>query len=149
MQPQEQEDIQVFTLEGLLPASHVLAFNRALRTLIHLSREEQVPSPLVRGEQQFSGRECDLLRPLLVYSPLYTPYAVLHVSFYRGFDRLSESLITQAQQRLGALRQEEGMWNAELKPIRNVMSRVRLKLREVGLDTVCMLEVGYTLITYK
>jgi hypothetical protein len=62
---------------------------------------------------------------------------------------LSESFIAKAQQRLDGLRQEEGLWDAEIKPIRNVMSRVRLKLRGVGLDTVFMLEVGYLLIKHK
>ena len=33
-----------------------------------------------------------------------------------------------------------------MKTMRNVMARLRLKLREVGLDTVNMLETGYLLI---
>lgn len=143
---QEQEEIHLFVLEGLFPPSHVFAFNVALGTLMHLSLDEQVPHPLVMGEQQFSERESDLLRPLLAHYPHHTPYEVIHTSFYKGFDRLSERLIVNAQQRLETLRHEEGMWDAEMRPLRNVMSRVRLKLRGVGLDTVCMLEVGYMLI---
>ncbi len=143
---QEHEDIQLFILEGLFPPSHVFAFHRPLRTLMHLYQDEQVPHPLVQGEQQFSEREGDLLQPLLTYYPHYTPYEVLHASFFKGFARLSESVIANAQMRLEALRAEEGMWDAEMRPMRNVMSRVRLKLRRMGLDTVCMVEVGYLLI---
>jgi hypothetical protein len=39
---------------------------------------------------------------------------------------------------------EEKLWDAELRPIRNVMARLRLKLREVGLETINMLETGST-----
>jgi hypothetical protein len=33
-----------------------------------------------------------------------------------------------------------------MRPIRNVMARLRLKVRELGLETVNMLETGYMLI---
>ena len=39
---------------------------------------------------------------------------------------------------------EEKLWDAELRPIRNVMARLRLKVREVGLETINMLETGST-----
>ncbi len=152
MQPHEQstlsEDqgpIQYYVLEGLFPPTHVFALNLALGTLIHLYQDEQTPYPLILGEQQCTERERDLLRPLLVYYPQWVPYEVIHVSYFQGFDHLSEQLIAQAQARLETLR-EEKLWDAEMKTMRNVMARLRLKLREVGLDTVNMLETGYLLI---
>ncbi len=152
MQPQEQrtpaeehESIQYYVLEGLFPPTHVFVLNLALGTFLHLYWEEQLPYPLVLGEQQLTERERDLLRPLLAHSPQFAPYEVIHASFHEGYDRLSEQLITQAQARLDLLR-EEKLWDAEMRPIRNVMARLRLKVREVGLDTVNMLETGYMLI---
>lgn len=143
--PEEQGSIQYYVLAGLFPPTHVFALNLALGTLLHLYWEEQLPHPLVLGEQQCTEHERDLLRPLLVSYPQWVPYEILHVSYFQGFDRLSKPLIAQAQARLETLR-EEKLWNAEMKTMRNVMARLRLKLREVGLDTVNMLETGYLLI---
>jgi len=83
-------------------------------------------APTCPGRATVFGREGDLLQPLLTSYPHYTPYEVLHASFFKGFARLSESAIANAQMRLEALRAEEGMWDAEMRPMRNVMSRVRL-----------------------
>jgi hypothetical protein len=142
---EEQEPIQYYVLEGLFPATHVFALNLALGTFLHLYWEEQLPYPLVLGEQQLTERERDLLRPLLAHYPQFAPYEVIHASFHEGYDRLSEQRITEAQQSLDLLR-EEKLWDADMRPIRNVMARLRLKVREVGLDTVNMLETGYILI---
>jgi hypothetical protein len=143
--PQECEPIQYYSLERLFPATHVFALNLALGTFIHLYQHAQVPYPLVLGEQQLTERERDLLRPLLATSPQFTPYEVIHASFHEGYDRLSEHLITQAQARLDLLR-EEKLWDAEMRPIRNVIARLRLKVRELGLETINMHETGYILI---
>lgn len=140
-----QESIQYYMLEGLFPPTHSFVLNPALFTFLHLYWEEPLPYPLILGEQQLTERECDLLQPLLAHYPQFAPYEIIHASYFEGFDRLSEQLITQAQARLDLLR-EEKLWDAEMRPIRNVMARLRLKMREVGLDTVNMLETGYMLI---
>ncbi len=141
----EQESIQYYVLEGLFPATHVFALNLALGTFLHLYWEEQLPYPLILGEQQLTERERDLLRPLLAQYPQFAPYEIIHASYFEGYDRLSEQLIAQAQAKLETLR-EDKLWDAEMRPLRNVMARLRLKVREVGLDTVNMLETGYMLI---
>ena len=41
---------------------------------------------------------------------------------------------------------EEGVWDQELRPLRNVMSRARFKLRHLGLDAVSLVETGYLLM---
>ena len=63
----------------------------------------------------------------------------------RRYTRTSEPLLAQAGAKLELLR-EDKLWDAEMRPIRNVMARLRLKIRELGLDTVNMLETGYMLI---
>jgi len=143
--PEAQESIQYYVLEGLFPPTHSFVLNLALGTFLHLYWEEQLPYPLVLGEQQLTERERDLVRPLLAHYPQFAPYEVLHASFHEGYDRLSEQLIAQAHKRLDLLR-EEKLWDAEMRPIRNIMARLRLKIRELGLDTVNMLETGYMLI---
>ena len=152
MQPQEQsspaeeqESIQYYVLEGLFPATHVFALNLALGTFLHLYWEERLPYPLVLGEQQLTERERDLLRPLLAHYPQFAPYEIIYASYFEGFDRLSEPLIAQAQAKLEMLR-EEKLWDADMRPLRNVMARLRLKVRGLGLATVNMLETGYMLI---
>ena len=94
--PEEHESIQYYVLEGLLPSTHVFALNLTLGTLIHLYQDEQAPYPLILGEQQCTERERDLLRPLLAHYPQWVPYEVIHVSYFQGFDHLSEQLIAQA-----------------------------------------------------
>src|SRR5260370_26868222 len=103
MQPQEQsmsreehEPIQYYVLEGLFPATHVFVLNLALGTFLHLYWEEQLPYPLVLGEQQLTERERDLLRPRLSHYPQFPPYEIIHASFHEGYDRLSEQLIARA-----------------------------------------------------
>jgi hypothetical protein len=144
--PPRDEAILYFTLEGLFPQGHTLAYHRSLGILSLLCPDKQVPYPRLIAQQQFSERERDLLLPLLTSYPHFTPYEVLHVSFYQGFTRLSEQAVLQAKQRIDGLRAEQGLWDAEIKPLRNVMARVRVRLREVGLDSVCMLETGYILV---
>ncbi len=141
----EQETIQYYTLEGLFPPPHVFVLSLALGTFMHLYQHEGVSHPLVLGEQQLTERERDLLRPLLDTYPQFTPYEIIHISFYQGYEHLSEQRIRQAQARLETLR-EERLWDAEMRPIRNVMARLRLKLREVGLDSINVHETGYMLI---
>jgi hypothetical protein len=143
--PGEQESIQYYVLEGLFPPTHSFVLNLALLTFLHLYWEEQLPYPLVLGEQQLTERECDLLRPLLAQYPQFAPYELIHASFHEGYERLSEQLIAQAGARLDLLRKEK-LWDAEMRPLRNVMARLRLKVRELGLDIVNMLETGYMLI---
>src|SRR5260221_13345548 len=93
---EEQESIQYYVLEGLFPATHVFALNLALGTFLHLYWEEQLPYPLVLGEQQLTERERDLFRPLLAHYPQFAPYEVIHASFHEAFDRLSDQWIAQA-----------------------------------------------------
>src|SRR5258708_30928759 len=130
---EEQEAIQYYVLEGLFPPTHSFALNLALGTFLHLYWEEQLPYPLVLGEQQLTERERDLLRPRLSHYPQFAPYEIIHASFHEAFDRLSEQLIAQAQARLDLLRGER-LWDAEMRPIRNGIAALPRKVRKLGLD---------------
>src|SRR5229473_7867599 len=76
------------------------------------------------GEQLFSTTKVNLLLPLLEQYPHYCPYEVLWASFH-------------ARTRLQWAR-EEGYWDEEMRPLRNMLSRARLKLQEMGLDIVSL-----------
>jgi hypothetical protein len=42
-------------------------------------------------------------------------------------------------------RAREGYWDEEMRPLRTMLSRARLKLQEMGLDIVSLFETGYLL----
>ena len=142
---ESEEQYQTFALEGVFPANHVFVYNSTLGTLLHLSQESDILHPALIAEQQFTERERDVILPLLTNYPDYAPIEELYASFCYGFDNLSEQRINRAHEHLQEAL-DEGFWDQELRPMRNVMSRVRFKLRQLGLDTVSMLETGYMLI---
>ena len=141
----QEDHLLTFALEGLFPATHRFILNRALGTLLHLAQEPGNPHPTYVGEQQFTERELSLVLPLLANYPAYAPMEELYASFFGGYRFLTEQAIARARTRLGEVL-EDGAWDHELRPIRNVMSRVRYKLRPLGLSTVSLIETGYLLI---
>lgn len=140
---QKGEEIQYFFLD-LFPQNYILAFDRALEILSLLACIEHRPQMV--AQQRFAGRESHILLALLSSYPDLVPYEVIHVSFYQGFDRLSEQSMLQAKQRLDVLRSEQGLWSAGIRALRNTMDHVRWHLREFGLDAACTTETGYALI---
>jgi hypothetical protein len=133
------DDIIVhFVLAGL-PQGHILALHRFLGTLSHLTLVQEQPRML--GEQFFSNTEVSLLLSLLEQYPHDCPYEVLWASFHGS---TSEKAIARARNRLQQAR-EEGYWDEEMRPLRTMLSRARLKLQEMGLDIVSLFETGYLL----
>ena len=130
-----------FPLEGTLPAGHTLVLNIRLGTLSYLSRG--IDRPRLEMQQQFTSSELSLLRPLLELYPHYCPYEVMFASFYNG--TITDEMVEQYRQRLyEAL--EADIWDQQLRPIRNVLSRTRIKLRPFGIDISSILETGYILM---
>lgn len=135
------EEFQYFTLG--LPQNEALGFHRASGILSLLADIGYKPRLL--AQQQFCGRECDLLLALVSSYPQMVPYEALSLSFCEGFDCLSQRSLLQAKQRLDAL----GGRKNEIKQIQKVMASVRLKLRECGLEVRCLSEVGYVLVMHQ
>ena len=138
------EPIRYFTLQHVLPEGHVLALNPRLGTLSWLAVEGTWPRMLM--EQQFSDTELRIVLPLLEYHPQYCPHEVLFANFYQG--AVSEKTIVRARERLQEAL-EYGTWDHEMRPLRNVLSRARLKLKDFGMDARSILETGYLLIREK
>ena len=137
----DNEEILYFSLEGTLPAGHTLVLNTRLGTLSYLSRG--IDRPRLEIQQQFTSSELSLLCPLLKLYPHYCPYEVMFASFYNG--TITDAIVEQYRQRLyEAL--EEGTWDQQLRPLRNVLSRTRIKLRPFGIDISSILETGYILM---
>lgn len=142
--PQSDEDILHYTLDGLLPDGHTLAMNVLLGTLSLIANDAALPYPRMVAEQQFTLSELSLLLPLLNSHPHYCPYEVLLSSFNHRM--ITEATIERCRKRLHEA-QEEGVWDQEMRPVRNVLSRTRLKMRSFGIEIASILETGYVLMT--
>jgi hypothetical protein len=125
----------------VLPEGQTLVLNTALGTLSLLSNGETLPRLLI--QQQFTCSELSLLLPLLEQFPHYCPYEVMFASFYNG--AITEDTIERCRIQLQEAL-EDGCWDQQLRPVRNVLSRIRFKLRGFGLDIMSILETGYILM---
>ncbi|GCE32138.1 hypothetical protein KDA_76220 [Dictyobacter alpinus] len=140
-QRNQQEEILHFSLSGLLETDHVLTLNPNLGTLSHLMCKDGQPR-LLMGEQ-FRASEIRVLLPLLEAFPYYCPYEMVLASF--GTGSVTEEATLYYQRRLLQARQEPAQWEEILMPIRGVLSRTRIKLRQFGLEISSISETGYLL----
>ena len=139
--PLDAEDILHFSLQGLLPVGHTLALNPALGTLCQIVVNQDRPQMMM--EQQFSNSEISVLLPLLESYPYYCPYEELLASFTYG--KVTETTVERCRQHLQEA-MEEGVWDDEMRPMRNVLSRTRFKTRSFGMEISSILETGYILL---
>lgn len=137
-----KQDILHFPAPGLLPGEPVLAVHRRLGTLVCFSSSQQ-GHPRLIGEQQFSPLELAVLIPLLEAYPDYCPTEVLLAHWTSG-GSVSEQTITRTRERL-YVALEEGRWAQATRPVRGVISHVRLKLHQIGLDIGSIMQTGYLL----
>ena len=138
------DDLSVlyFSLSDVLPEGHALALDVNLGTLSYLYIDED-KWPRLLVQRQFTNSEISLLRPLLENYPHYCPHEVMFANFYTG--ATTEKAVVRARQRLQEAL-EYGTWDHEMRPVRNVLSRVRSKLKGFGLDILSILETGYILM---
>lgn len=140
---QIDEAIMHFEMAGLLPESQALALNTRLGTLALLTNDPATSHPTLLVEQQFSNSEMSVLIPLLQLYPHYCPYEVMLANFYSG--NTSEATVDRFRLRLQEA-QFAGVWDYEMRPVRNILSRTRFKLRDFGIEISSILETGYLLI---
>ncbi len=136
-----EASITHYPLDGLLPPGHSLAFHRGLGTLAHLTIQQG--RAVVPCCQQFTEAEITLLVPLLDNYPHHGPYEVLWTSF--AWNTTEEVAVTQARPHLQAAL-EQGGWEEEMRPVRNAISRTRLKLNAMGLDVLNVFQLGSILV---
>ena len=130
-----------FTLHNLLPPGHTLALNLALGTLSLLIYHNDRPQ--LEAEQQFTDSEICVLKPLLESYPHFCPYEVLLASFNSA--NVTDQEIARSRERL-QVAQEGRVWDQEMRPVRNVLSRTRLKMHAFKVDIFSILETGYVLM---
>jgi hypothetical protein len=130
-------------LENLLPQDQILALNTRLGTLALLAVDQANSHPSLLAEQQFSSSEMSVLVPLLQSHPHYCPYEVLLASFNCG--NTTDISVERYRLRLQEA-QFAGVWDYEMRPVRNILSRTRFKLRDFGIEISSILETGYILI---
>jgi len=140
---QTDEAIIHLKLENLLPEDQTLALNTRLGTLALLVIDPATSYPTLLAEQQFSSSEMSVLVPLLRSHPHYCPYEVLLASFNCG--NTTDASVERFRLRLQEA-QFAGVWDYEMRPVRNILSRTRFKLREFGIEISSILETGYILI---
>ncbi len=136
-----EDQLTYYSLPGLLPAGHRLAFHPRLGILSRLAPGED-GQPCLLVQEQFAVQEARVLLPLLDNFPHYCPHEVLFASFYGG--AVTEQAVARARERLQEAR-EAGVFDYELRPVRNVLSRMRVKLHAFGIDARSILETGYLL----
>ncbi len=114
-----------------------------------LQKDEEVKIALPRqlGTVSLTDGELKIALPLFEYAdrdpPVYCPHAILHSIHY--FNDASEYHVAISQQRLYEAH-EYGMVEEEIRPVRNAISRIRFKLKPLGLDVSSLMSRGYTLI---
>jgi len=141
--PEGEAPIVHFSLEGLLPKGEMLAVNRELGFASILTYDGQ--SPRILAEQYFTPTEISMLMPLLVSYPDYCPNEQLLASFSGG---TTEADIEESRKRLLRAK-ERGEWDMMMRPMRNALSRVRMKLNTLGIDVRSIFETGYLLRPYS
>ena len=129
-----------------LLGNHGLTFNPFLGTLQRFYNAE--PIPRLQGEQQFTPSEITLLLPLLRSFPDYASYELLLTSFCYGLDGITDDRVERARKHINKAF-DEGRWDEEIRAMRNVLSRTRIKLHALQLDVVSLLETGYMLHKYR
>ena len=140
---QTDEEIRHYSIPELLPTGHTLALHVFLGTLVLIAQDATWPYPRMVAEQQFTPGELSLVLPLLNAHPHYCPYEVLLASFDHRM--VTDATIERCRARLQEAA-EEGQWDYTIRPLRNVLSRTRLKMRSFGIEVNAILEIGYCLL---
>jgi len=136
----EETVIRQYAFDGLLQAHYHLALNKELGILSCFTDNGTELRMVL--QRQFSPGELSVLTPLLESFPYYCPYETLYASFYNG--EVTDKIIEQSRRRLFRA-QENGDWEAEMRPVRNVLSRTRIKLRAFGINVTSIIETGCVL----
>jgi hypothetical protein len=136
----EHEEIMHFSFASFLPDEAVFAIHPVKRTIAYLT--DQGGQPRMQHIETLTAVEMCVVLPLFVNTPSYCPHEVLYASLMRG--NTAENTVMRCRKHLLEA-QESGVWDQEIRPIRNAMSRARLKLRAFGIDVRSIIDTGYLL----
>ena len=137
---QEEQNLLHFPLHDLLPEGQCLAV--ASDEEVALLLADGAPHPHMLGVQHNTDADLTRLLPQLHAFPYICPYEELCASFSHRHPTATH--IAQWRKRLAQAAQE-GVWDQEMRPVRNLLSRLRLKLRPFGIAVLNINETGYVL----
>src|SRR6266705_51380 len=135
----DDPELRYLSLDGLLPEAHRLALQPDLGLVARLYVDGK-GVPCLQHVQCFTPIETVLVLALLEQYPNYCHYEVLLAHFTST--HVSERVIERMREQAYEAR-ENGAWDALMRPMRNVLSRIRLKLRPFGIKVASLVEVGY------
>jgi hypothetical protein len=128
----ERQRFTTYALDRILPEGDVLTLNSEQGVLTHLHQCAIVE------QQSLSPSEMYVVMALLDNHPDYAPYEVV-------LSEITGKSVEKCRARLEAA-EEENAVDAVLKPVRNLLARVRLKLHPFGIRVRSMVHEGYVLI---
>jgi hypothetical protein len=137
--PEPPESIIHLPLAQVLPDGVVLALHRKLGFVALLTCHEQHPQ--VKAAQFFPPSEMLVLLPVMLSYPHFCHYETLFAGFSGG---TTEADVEKAR-RLPSCAKERGKWDMMMRPVRNMLSRARLKLHPLGITVLSLFETGYVL----
>jgi hypothetical protein len=136
------QQFRYFRLPGVLPEGHVLVLNThpySLSTFILTQLSGEVHGLV--AQEVLTELEMYVLVVLLEAYPHYCPYEILQAA-------ITDEVITQA--RASVYRAAEARTlDRSMKPVRNVLSRLRAKLRSFRIDIHSIHAEGYILAAMK
>src|SRR5256885_1558167 len=133
----DDEGIRPLSVPDVLPG--ILVLHRSLDVLAHLTCEQGIPC--LHWAQKFTENEQLVLLPLFDWHPDYCPLEVMLASFLGS---TSDKAIERARKQLYAA-MDTGEVEILLRPMRNVLSHARIKLREAGIEIATLVSLGYLL----
>lgn len=134
-----KEVIQHFSLQGVLPEGHTLAIDT--NNLVAAIMIVEHGKPRMHKLASFTDMEMLVFLPLISSHPYYAPYEDLYASYTWGTTEKRDD----AREILNAA-QEINEWDFAMRPLRNVLSRTRLKTRQLGIEISSILETGYIIM---
>lgn len=129
------------TLQLALPKNRILLGNTDTRILSFLATDAQYPSQNIPVQQRFSPGEW-LVLDLLLHS---FPQAVEHDHLFALLHHISPQ---QSRRRLEAA-QKNGQLRELLRPLREIITSLRRKLRPFSLGIAVQQGSGYAIIIYR
>src|SRR6266516_4659874 len=123
-----------YSLSDLLPEGDHVVLDRELHILSHI----HMPEGFIMEQQSFTYNEYILLVALLESYPYFCPFATLLSTFLvRPVER--------CEHEIQIARREKGGFDTLMRPVRNNLSRIRIKLDPFGVDIKSIVETGYIL----
>ncbi len=126
-----------YTLSGVLPPEYQLVLDHRHELAILQNAERDVVEVVT-----FPHIEYLLFKTLLLHVPYYCPYEYLYAAYYNKD-------VEQSRQELVEESYGSEDWDILIRPVRNLLSRVRIKMKAFGIVPRSMIDAGYLLVPLR